>query len=81
MANMLSQDVFVGDVVLPADAQDSSEALYVEGVNLAFLRRVQGPGLAAVKERIENASLVDSHLGVCGQHGNVPGALCKASYC
>ena len=50
--------------VLPGDVQDSSKAAPVEGIELSFLPRPQGPRLAAVQKGAYNACSIDLNLGV-----------------
>ena len=77
----LGQDVDVGDAVLPGDAKESAEAAHVESIQPAFLVGVEGPCFTAVEESAQYTGLVDSHLGVCGEHGVVPHSLCQTCQC
>ena len=58
------ESVVVGYMVLPLDIQDTPQAAHVEGVESTFLAHVGCPCLTAIKERAEDACLVDMHLGV-----------------
>ena len=54
----------VGDVLLPGDTQDSSDASEAEGVQSLFLSGVKSPALTSVQESTENTSLIHCDLGV-----------------
>ncbi len=58
------QDVPVGDVVLPTDVKDVLEALHMEGVKLALLPFIGGPGFTPIEYGTENTGLTDTDLGV-----------------
>ena len=62
-------------MVLPLDIQDTPLAAYVEDVELTFLTHVGGPCLTAIKERAEDACLVDTHLGVLREEAVLPHSL------
>ena len=58
------ENVVVGYLVLPLDIQDTPQAAHVESVESTFLAHAGGPCLTAIKERAEDACLVNTHLGV-----------------
>ena len=62
------QHVAVGDTVLPGDAEDTLEAPHVESVEAVLLAHICGPRFAAIEEGAQHTGLVDSHLGVLGEH-------------
>ena len=70
-----SQDISVGNAILPGDPQNPPEVAQVEGVESALL------GLAAIEEHATHTGLVHPPVGVGGQHGVVPDFLCQARYC
>ncbi|XP_072324697.1 uncharacterized protein [Scyliorhinus torazame] len=53
----------VGDAVLSRNAEDSSEAVNMECVEVSFLACVHHPGLTAIRPDTENTSL--NHLNLC----------------
>ena len=77
----LSQDILVWDMVLPSDAQNSSKAAQVEGIEFVFLVGVQSPFFTAIEQHAEHTGLIHLYLGVDGQHGVFPDPLCKVSHC
>ena len=72
----LGKDVWAGNAILPGDAQESSEATHVKGLQPSLLSGVQSPGFTAVQKGTQHTGLVHLHLCVEGQHGVVPHPLC-----
>ena len=62
-------------MVFPLDAEDAPEASQMERVQAALLSHVGGPSFTAIKQRAENACLVDVHFGIVGQIFVFPGSL------
>ena len=57
------QDLFVGDVVLPLDAHDGSQAPLVEAFQQFDLLSVEDPGFCPVEKGGEDCSPVNLGLG------------------
>ena len=70
-----SESVVVGYMVLPLDIQDTPQAAHVEDVESTVLAHAGGPCLTAIKERAEDACLVDTHLGVLREEAVLPHPL------
>lgn len=60
-----SQNLFVGDLLLPPNFEDTMETLEVEGVDLVLLLFSQGLRFAAV-HRIANIDTIDSRFCTYG---------------
>ena len=69
------ENVVVGYMVLPLDIQDTPQAAHVEGAESMFLAHVDDPCLTAIKERAEDACLVDTYLGVLREKADLPHPL------
>ena len=55
----LVQDILVGDTILPGDAQESSEAMQVEGIEPASLMGVEGPCFASIEKSTQHTHYSD----------------------
>ena len=53
----------------------------MEGIESAFLERVQSPCFTAIEQCAEHMGLIPLHLDVDGQHGVFSDPLFKVSYC
>ena len=62
-------------MVLPLDAEDAPEASQMERVQAALQSHVGGPSFTAIKQRAENACLIDVQFGILGQVFVFPGSL------
>ena len=59
------QDLKIGDLVLPADAEDGTKSTHIEWFQLLAVPAVQRPGVTPIKKRCENNGTVD--LALCGE--------------
>ena len=71
----MRENVVVGYMVPLLDIQDTPQAARVEGVESMFLAHVGDSCLTAIKERAEDACLVDTHLGVLREEAVLPHPL------
>ena len=60
-----TQDLKIGDLVLPADAEDGTKSTHIEWFQLLAVPAVQRPGVTPIKKRYENNGTVD--LELCGE--------------